>query len=159
MLYAAHLNHFFQAVVFEAGEEVPDADCTAGLGDRPGVVAADLPSRQRRRAHCRRTRKRGVRQEQGLGRDFDRLLYGVLGRMRDVADKPEPVAGADHLGPVRGQPLIRDEDRARRFFARRSRRSSSAFFAATWRSYPKRQSATPADATCSWHSSSNSYIS
>src|SRR6266550_51609 len=87
MLYADDLNHFFQAVdiVFEAGEEVPDADCTARLGDHPGVVAADLPPRERRRAHCRRTRKRGVRQEQGLGRDFDRLLYGVLGRMRDVA--------------------------------------------------------------------------
>src|SRR5436190_15210096 len=51
MLYPDDLNHFFQAVdiVFEAREEVPDADCTAGLGDRPGVVAADLPSRERRR--------------------------------------------------------------------------------------------------------------
>src|SRR5260370_169722 len=29
--------------------------------------------------------------------------------MRDVADKSEPVAGADHLGPVRGEPLMRDD--------------------------------------------------
>ena len=29
--------------------------------------------------------------------------------MRDVADKSEPVAGADHFGPVRGEPLMRDD--------------------------------------------------
>src|SRR5213076_2542311 len=46
MLYGDDINHFFQAVdiFFEAREEVPDADCTARLGNRPRVVAADLPS-------------------------------------------------------------------------------------------------------------------
>ena len=32
----------------------------------------------------------------------------VLGRVRDVADKPEPVAGADRLGAEFGQALVRD---------------------------------------------------
>src|SRR5436190_24128463 len=65
MLYGDDINHFFQAVdiFFEAREEVPDADCTARLGNRPRVVAADLPSVSGVGTHRRRTRKRGVRQE------------------------------------------------------------------------------------------------
>ena len=94
VLHANDINHFFQAVdiFFEAREEVPDADCPTGLGNCACMVAADLPRRERRRAHRRRTSKRSVRQKQGFGSYFDRLLRRVLGRMRDVADKSEPVA-------------------------------------------------------------------
>src|SRR6202043_4034485 len=31
-----------------------------------------------------------------------------LGRVPDMADEPEPVTGADHLGAERGQPLMSD---------------------------------------------------
>ena len=49
-----------------------------------------------------------MRQQQRLGRDLDRLLHHVLGRVRDVADKAEPVTGADHLGAEFGEALMRD---------------------------------------------------
>src|SRR6267378_2833923 len=47
------VGHLFQTVdVFlEAREEVPDADRTAALGDRPCMVGADLPPAQRGWAH------------------------------------------------------------------------------------------------------------
>ena len=47
-------------------------------------------------------------QQQRLCRDFDRLLHRVLGRVRDVADEAQPVAGTDHLGAEGGEPLVRD---------------------------------------------------
>jgi hypothetical protein len=110
VLDADDINHFFQAIdiFFEARKEVPDADCAACLSDHARVVVADLPCRERRRTHRRGPSNRGMGQEQGLGRDFDRLLHSVFGRMRNVADKPEPVARADYLGPVRGEPLMRE---------------------------------------------------
>ena len=48
-----------------------------------------------------------MRQQQGFGRDPDRLFDHVLGRVRDVADETKPVTGADHLGAERGEPLVR----------------------------------------------------
>jgi hypothetical protein len=47
-----------------------------------------------------------VRQQQRLGRDLDRLLCHVLGRVRDVADEAEAVTGADHLGAKFGEALM-----------------------------------------------------
>src|SRR5258708_12470137 len=44
-----------------------------------------------------------MRQQQRFRRDFDRLLHHVLGRMRDIADEAEPVAGTDHFGAERGE--------------------------------------------------------
>ena len=100
MIHANDINHFLQAidVFFEAGEKMPDTDRAARLGDHARVVAADLPCLERCRTHRRRPIYRGVGQEQGLGSDFGRLFHRVLGRVRDVADKPETVAGADHFG-------------------------------------------------------------
>ncbi len=111
VLHADDVSHFFQAIdiFFEARKKVPDADCAARLGDHARVVAADLPCRERCRTHRRGPSNRSMGQEQGLGRDFDRLLHRVFGRMRNVADKSEPVARADYLGPVRGEPLMSDD--------------------------------------------------
>jgi hypothetical protein len=93
-------GHLLQAVdVFvEVREEVPDADCAARFGDCPRMVGADLPPAQRGWAHRSRPAKSRMRQQQGLGRDFDRLLHHVLGRVRDVADEAQSVTRADHLG-------------------------------------------------------------
>src|SRR5260370_1061500 len=54
------LDHLFQAVdVFvEARKEVPDADRSAGAGDRPRVIGADLPAVQRGRTHRLRSPRR-----------------------------------------------------------------------------------------------------
>jgi hypothetical protein len=43
--------------------------------------------------------------QQGLGRDLDRLFCHILGRVRDIADKAEPITGADHLGAESGDQL------------------------------------------------------
>ena len=53
VLNANDINHFLQTVdiFFEVGEEVPDAYSAARPGNRERVVAADLPCRERRRAH------------------------------------------------------------------------------------------------------------
>src|SRR5436190_20159911 len=80
-------------VLIEAREEVPDADRTAGLGDGPRVVGADLPLPKRRRAHGRRSGQRGMGEQQWLRRDFDRLLRHLLCGVREIADKAEPMAG------------------------------------------------------------------
>jgi hypothetical protein len=47
-----------------------------------------------------------VRQQQRLCRHLDRLLRHVLGRVRDIADKAEPVTGADHFAAEFGQTLM-----------------------------------------------------
>ena len=47
-----------------------------------------------------------MRQQQRLCRHLDRLLRHVLGRVRDIADKAEPVTGADHFGAEFGQTLM-----------------------------------------------------
>jgi hypothetical protein len=49
-----------------------------------------------------------VRQQQRLRCDLDRLLRHVLGRVGDVADKAEPVTGADHFGAEFSETLMRD---------------------------------------------------
>ena len=41
-------------------------------------------------------------------RQLDRLLGHVLGRVRDIADKAEPITGADHLGSEFGETLMSD---------------------------------------------------
>src|SRR5713226_2049897 len=50
---ADDIDHLLQPfdILVQAWEEVPDADRTAGLGDRTRVVPADLPPDQRRGAH------------------------------------------------------------------------------------------------------------
>src|SRR6266850_2282906 len=94
------VGHLLQTVdVFlEAREEVPDADRPAGLGDRPCMVGADLPPAQWGWAHRPRPEESSMRQQQGFRRDFDRLVHHVLGRVRNVADKPQSMTFADHLG-------------------------------------------------------------
>jgi hypothetical protein len=49
-----------------------------------------------------------MRRQQGFGRDFDRLLHHVLGRVRDVADETQRVTRTDHFGAERGKPLMRN---------------------------------------------------
>ena len=68
----------------------------------------DLAAGQRRRPHRPRSQNGRVRQQQRLCRDLDRLHRHFLGRVRDVADQPETVAGADRLGAEFGQPVMRD---------------------------------------------------
>src|SRR5271169_2038114 len=108
MIGTDDLGHLLQPVdVFvEAREEVPDADRSAGLRDRPRMVGADLPLAQRGWAHRPRPGESRMRQQQGFGRDFDRLLHHVLGRVRDVADKTELVTRTDHFSAARGEPLM-----------------------------------------------------
>ena len=71
----------------------------------PGLTCRPL---QRRRPHRPRSQHSRVRQQQRLGRDLDRLLRHVLGRMRDIADKAEPITGADHFGAEFGETLMGD---------------------------------------------------
>ena len=99
MIDSDDLGHLLQTddVSLEAREKMPDADRAAGLGNRPRVVAADLPPGQRGRAHRLRPEERGMLQQQGFRRDFDRPLHHALGCVRDVADEAQPVADADHL--------------------------------------------------------------
>ena len=110
MIDADDLGHLLQAVdVFvEARKEVPDADRTAGLGDRPRMIGADLPARSGVGPIARDPSSGRVRQQQRLCRDLDRLLHHVLGRVRDIADKAEPVTGADHLGAEFGETVMGD---------------------------------------------------
>ena len=49
-----------------------------------------------------------MRQQQRLCRDLDRLHRRLLGRVRDVADQPETMAGADRLGAEFGEAPMRD---------------------------------------------------
>src|SRR6266849_5641009 len=100
MIDADDLGHLLEAVdvSVEARKEVPDADRSAGLGDRPRMVGADLPAPERRRPHRTRSLYGRVRQQQRFGRDIDGLHRHVLGRVGDIADEAEPVAGAYHIG-------------------------------------------------------------
>jgi DNA-binding transcriptional LysR family regulator len=92
------LGHLLEAldIFVEAREEMPDADRTAGLGNRPCMIGGDLPPLQRRWPHRPRAGQSCMRQQQWFRRDFDCPLHHVLGRVRDVADKAEPVTGVDH---------------------------------------------------------------
>src|SRR5215471_7496165 len=72
------------------------------------MAGADLPAAERCWPHRPRSQHGRVRQQQRLCRDLDRLLCHVLGRVRDIADKAEPIAGADHLGAELGETLMRD---------------------------------------------------
>ena len=107
---ADDLGHLFEAVdvSIDAGKKVPDADRAAGLGDRPRMIGADLPTPERRRPHSLRSRHGRVRQQQRLCRDLDRLLRHVFGRVRDVADEAKPITGADHFGAEFSQTLMHD---------------------------------------------------
>ena len=113
MIGADNLGHLLEAVdvSIDARKEVPDANRAAGLGDRPGMARADLPTAERCRPHRLRSQYGRVRQQQRLGRDLDRLLCHVLGSMRDVADKAEPITGADHFGAEFGETLMGDDTR------------------------------------------------
>ena len=53
-----------------------------------------------------RTRQRGVNRE---GAQIKVSDQPTAARMRNVADKSQPVTRADYLGPVRGEPLMRDD--------------------------------------------------
>src|SRR5947209_16323303 len=110
---ADNLGHLLEAVdvSIDARKEVPDANRAAGLGDRPGMARADLPTAERCRPHRLRSQYGRVRPQQRLGRDLDRLLCHVLGSMRDVADKAEPITGADHFGAEFGETLMGDDTR------------------------------------------------
>src|SRR6516165_5094863 len=107
---ADDLGHLLEAVdvSIDARVKVPDADRAAGPGDCKRVAGADLPAAERRRPHRPRSQHGGVRQQQRLRRDLDRLLRHVLGRVGDIADEAEPIAGADHFGPEFSQPIMGD---------------------------------------------------
>ncbi len=47
-----------------------------------------------------------MRQQQWFGRDLDRLLHHVFGRVRDVADEAKPVAGVNHLSAEVGEAMV-----------------------------------------------------
>ena len=47
-----------------------------------------------------------MRQEQRFGRHLNGSLHSVLGGMCYVADKSEPMAGADHLRAKRSEPVM-----------------------------------------------------
>jgi hypothetical protein len=89
-------------------DEMPHPDRPAGLGDCTGVIGADLPACERRRPHGARSGHRRMRQQQRLRCDLDRLLDHGLGRVRDIADKAEPMARADHLGAEFGEAVMGD---------------------------------------------------
>jgi hypothetical protein len=113
VIHADNVGHLFEPldIFFETPKKVPDSDRPSGLSDRPRVIAADLPAHEWRRTHPLRASERGVRQQQGFGCDFDRLLHCVFGRMRYVADEPDPMTGLDHLGTEWGEPLVRNAPR------------------------------------------------
>jgi hypothetical protein len=99
VIHSDNVDHFFEAIdeFFETGEEVPYPDRSARFGNCPRVIVAYLPASERRRSHRRRSRKCRVRQEQRLGCDLNGCLDGILGGMRHVADKAEPMARTDDL--------------------------------------------------------------
>src|SRR5262249_30440379 len=70
------------------------------------MFSAYLPAGERRWAHGPRSSKRGMREQQRLGRDLDRSLHGVLGGMCYVADESEPMARTHHLRAKRSKPMM-----------------------------------------------------